>query len=276
MVNSIVFDVAMADLYILKSNISGIFTNFSSPVVYIENDASATDTIILNITNSSFSHNQAVQSAGVVYALNTDVYIDTAKFLNNAAWDVDAGALYLDCDDSAVYACSYIIKNSQFINNSALVDGGAIKYTYYRPDISVNNTFDGNTAMYGQTMASYPVQMFIVQNTSSARRRLDMLSQDAVRAMGITNGVVFQLDTPLVSGSLITSNITLKLVDDTNRTLITDNSSVAVMSSNSSSVQVMKSKSVTAVSGIFTFDDVIIIGPPGTDILLKITSESII
>ena len=48
------------------------------------------------------------------------------------------------------------------------------------------------------------------------------------------------------------------------------------MSSVASDVQVMKSKSVKAVSGEFTFDDVIIIGPPGRDILLKITSDSII
>ncbi len=57
--------------------------------------------------------------------------------------------------------------------------------------------------------------------------------------------------------------------------MITDNSSVAVMSSVTNDVQVMKSKSVRSVQGFFTFDDVIIIGPPGKDILLKVNSESI-
>lgn len=37
----------------------------------------------------------------------------------------------------------------------------------------------------------------------------------------------------------------------------------------------MKSKSVRSSKGIFTFDDVIIIGPPGKDILLKVNSDSI-
>ncbi len=37
----------------------------------------------------------------------------------------------------------------------------------------------------------------------------------------------------------------------------------------------MKSKSVESKQGIFTFDDVIIIGPPGRTILLKITTDSI-
>lgn len=65
-------------------------------------------------------------------------------------------------------------------------------------------------------------------------------------------------------------------MDETNRILNTDNTSVAVMSSIASEVQVMKSKSVKSIDGIFTFDDVIIIGPPGRDIILKITSDSII
>jgi hypothetical protein len=37
----------------------------------------------------------------------------------------------------------------------------------------------------------------------------------------------------------------------------------------------MKSKSVKASFGRFTFDDVIVVGPPGTDILLKVNTDSI-
>lgn len=47
------------------------------------------------------------------------------------------------------------------------------------------------------------------------------------------------------------------------------------MSTLSPQVTVMKSKSVKAQKGRFTFDDVIVVGPPGTDILLKITTDSI-
>lgn len=73
----------------------------------------------------------------------------------------------------------------------------------------------------------------------------------------------------------MSQNISLELKDEDNRLLITDNTSVAVMSSIATDVQVMKSKSVRSSSGIFTFDDVIIIGPPGRNILLKINSDSI-
>jgi hypothetical protein len=37
----------------------------------------------------------------------------------------------------------------------------------------------------------------------------------------------------------------------------------------------MKSKSVKSSLGRFTFDDVIVVGPPGSDILLKVTTDSI-
>lgn len=86
---------------------------------------------------------------------------------------------------------------------------------------------------------------------------------------------MLELDNPLVSGSLMTQNITLEILDEENRTMITDNSSVAIMSSQSPNVTVMKSKSVKASLGKFTFDDVIVVGPPGTDILLKVNTDSI-
>lgn len=59
MVNSIVFDVSGSNLTLNQTNVSGIFTNFSSPVVYIKNDASATSKILLEITNSTFTNNVA-------------------------------------------------------------------------------------------------------------------------------------------------------------------------------------------------------------------------
>jgi hypothetical protein len=53
-------------------------------------------------------------------------------------------------------------------------------------------------------------------------------------------------------------------MDEQMRKLTTDNSSVAVMSSQSPNVTVMKSKSVKSTEGVFDFNDVIVVGPPGT------------
>lgn len=36
--------------------------------------------------------------------------------------------------------------------------GGAIKYTWYRPTIS-NNILDGNSAPYGNDIASFPIKI---------------------------------------------------------------------------------------------------------------------
>ena len=114
MVNSIVFDVSAADLDLTNSQITGIFTNFSSPAIYIENDASASDLITLNMRNSKFIGNTATDMAGVVYAKNTNVNISESLFQNNTAMTGDAGALYLDCEDSVAYQCTYNIVNTTF------------------------------------------------------------------------------------------------------------------------------------------------------------------
>lgn len=136
MVNSIVFDANAVNLTLINANITGIFTNYSSPVVYIENDPSSTEKAILTINNSYFTNNSATVQAGAIYALNTDVYVNASVFFNNSALTGDAGALYLDCEDTVVLPCIYNISNSLFNNNSAMINGGAIKYTFYKPDTS--------------------------------------------------------------------------------------------------------------------------------------------
>lgn len=76
MVNSIVFDVSAADLALLNSDIQGIFSNYSSPIVYIENDPTASEPHTLLFNNSRFVENVANESAGVVHAVNTNVTIE--------------------------------------------------------------------------------------------------------------------------------------------------------------------------------------------------------
>jgi hypothetical protein len=97
MVNSIVFDVSSSDLSISNSTFNGIFTNFSSPIIYIENDPTTSEKHMLSLYNSRFTNNVANQSAGVILSVNTNVTIDGCRFENNTALLEDAGALYLDC-----------------------------------------------------------------------------------------------------------------------------------------------------------------------------------
>jgi hypothetical protein len=149
MVNSIVFDVSAADLSISNGVFDGIFTNFSSPIIYIENDPAAIDKHEMKLFNSRFTNNVANETAGVILSVNTNMTIDRCVFENNTALLKDAGALYLDCQDSSTSPCLYTISNSVFKNNSAKINGGAIRYTYYPPDLSINNSFLLNKAYYG-------------------------------------------------------------------------------------------------------------------------------
>ncbi len=167
MVNSIVFEVSAADLSIANGDFDGIFTNFSSPIIYIENDPAASEKHKLELYKSRFTNNIANETAGVILSINTNVTIDQCHFENNQALYKDAGALYLDCQDSSSSPCFYDIKNTKFVNNSAKINGGAIKYTYYSPNTTVNNTFSQNSAQYGGNLASYPVQMRFANVTPS-------------------------------------------------------------------------------------------------------------
>lgn len=185
-------------------------------------------------------------SAGVVLSVNTNVTVDRCLFLGNAALLGDGGALYLSCDSSMSIPCAYTVSNSVFFNNTAGVDGGAIKYDYYSPDIHLNNSFVKNNATYGPQIASYPAQLQFINQ----RRDLQMLNTSQVLKMGLPKtALVFNLTTPLVSGSLISQGITLQLQDQNGTNIFTDNSSVAEMSSLYSNVTVMKSKSVQAQNG---------------------------
>lgn len=56
------------------------------------------------------------------------------------------------------------ITNSHFNYNKATREGGAIKYTLYKPRIE-NCTFEMNEAHYGSNIASYPVTLLLDKTT---------------------------------------------------------------------------------------------------------------
>jgi len=107
MVNSVVFDVVQADLSLTNSSVDGIFSNYSSPVIYIDNDSTASQQQSLVLKNSSFTNNVANMSAGVVLSVNTNLTVDWCVFANNAALLGDGGSLYLSCDEYMSIPCSY-------------------------------------------------------------------------------------------------------------------------------------------------------------------------
>jgi predicted outer membrane repeat protein len=75
-------------------------------------------------------------------------------FENNSAQT--GGAISIKC--SSYDGCDNQIKNSTFINNAAVEQGGAIYYNYRRPKLE-DIVYSSNRATYGPDIASYPVRI---------------------------------------------------------------------------------------------------------------------
>lgn len=52
------------------------------------------------------------------------------------------------------------ISSNNFLNNKALSEGGAIKWNDERPYF-FNNSFENNSAIYGENIASFPIRMIL-------------------------------------------------------------------------------------------------------------------
>ena len=83
--------------------------------------------------NSTFTNNYAKLNGGVAVSENTNVTVTNCTFNGNRA-GTDGGVFYFDSEVGSL-KCVYNISGSKFINNSATVNGGAIKYNYYSPDL---------------------------------------------------------------------------------------------------------------------------------------------
>ena len=53
------------------------------------------------------------------------------------------------------------ITMSSFLNNLAMVGGGAINWRFSKPFIDFTSKFKNNQAFYGKNLASFPIRMRI-------------------------------------------------------------------------------------------------------------------
>lgn len=70
------------------------------------------------------------------------------------------GGVYVFLSNEVHFNYETNVIDSVFWNNSASWEGGAIKYNLYPPVIS-NCSFESNSALYGNNIASYPVKMVL-------------------------------------------------------------------------------------------------------------------
>ena len=98
----------------------------------------------LNMANSNFINNSAVNYGGAVYLSNTTASISSSVFNDNKAEYFYGGALYIDDSNS-------VVTSSNFINNSAGASGSGI-YSYESKYQVKNSYFDKNS---GEAVVSY-------------------------------------------------------------------------------------------------------------------------
>ena len=65
--------------------------------------------------------------------------------------------MYLECP--SFDNCEYYVFNNTFTKNSASFDGGAIKWIDIEPYNWTNNTYNENSAVYGNEIASFPITL---------------------------------------------------------------------------------------------------------------------
>ncbi len=103
----------------------------------------------LNIEEASFANNETNGNGGAIYSLIGNQNIKNSDFTGNKA-EQDGGAIYaLSLDNSKE---TTTITDSNFINNTAVKNGGAISLENTQASIIAKNkdvTFSGNTAEKG-------------------------------------------------------------------------------------------------------------------------------
>ena len=118
--------------------------------------------------SSRFINNTA-ENAGSIHVSNHNMKIQNWYFESNKATLGDGGSLYISCPSPSDNCEFYVYQNS-FINNTAYISGGAIKWNDIRPYNLSNNIYDSNSALYGNDIASYPIALGIINEDS---RRLE-------------------------------------------------------------------------------------------------------
>lgn len=152
------FNVTGANVTLQNINFINGFAENEGGALYITGNAS-------NIINCTFTNNKADVEAGAVFIKSLDATIRDSKFINNTA--IYNGAILVRGENNIIDNCLFkdnfanisagavgwsykkngIIRNSIFINNSAVNEGGgAIFWNTATNGQIINSTFYNNTA----------------------------------------------------------------------------------------------------------------------------------
>ena len=200
------------------------------------------------IANCNFTENTGNPDGGGIFSSDISLFVSGSQFLNNTAGS--GGGISYSC--STVAHCSFNISDCVFEGNIGQVQGGAIYWTDTKPTIT-NTTFSGNVSPYASNIASFAAYL---QNYNQSSRAL-LTSLDCS------------------PGQLCDTSISIQLLDTSGNVMTIDNSSTAIISSLNADYSVSGTTRVTAVNGVFTFENCIFSGTPGTSVNVSIQTTSI-
>ena len=144
---------------------------------------------------------------GAIRSINSNLTISNWTFISNTAQS--GGAISFEWNSLLNWNLS--LRKVIFDSNIALSQGGAIFYNYKRPQFN-QTTFTNNQAIYGKDIASYAVKI-----------RFNDSDSDQMKITDIASGIKY------------TTNITFKLLDYDNQTMILNNINQVELSSSNNS-----------------------------------------
>jgi len=210
------------------------------------------------VTGNRFVGNRAMSGAGLE-SDGVNLRLEDNTFVRNLAVHVSdafldtngvGGGVTLRCDNPVI--CDIAVVNNFFVNNSADIKGGAVHWQE-TPPVFLNNRFEGNTAEYGSTIASYPIALAPVSSSLQPIPYEDNSTKVPI---------AFSLD-GFVSGQLFTVKLKFGLFDHLWQRVATANNSIMeiqVPSNTTLSGQFKGSSS----AGIFEMSGFAITAEPGS------------
>jgi hypothetical protein len=152
--------------------------------------------------------------------------------------------------------CANNIENSFFYGNVAEEEGGGIIYNSYQPKM-LNNTFQNNTAIFGEDVASYATRIKLVVNGTKL--------VDFVELNNVPSGI--RIDTPIEVALVSAEN---------DQIMISDSESTVKFYLIEEGTNVRGQATVTLKNGRATFSNTVFIATPGAkNIMFKVSSNAI-
>ena len=127
-------------------NISGS----KSPITFVDSSEGKMFLILASTFKSMISN---TTNGGALSFFNIKLQITNCSFISNSA-RLGGGALYLFCGLDLADFCIYKITNNIFLDNLAMVAGGAYKWEFIKP-IEYENLFLNNSANNSDNVSSF-------------------------------------------------------------------------------------------------------------------------